>query len=344
MIYDCCPFFNELDLLEIRLNELNDVVDRFVIVEAELTHNGEKKPLYFEDDRERFSKFENKIRHIIVRAEEFKPAEAGATFQERAWMRGNIQRNAIALGLNGARDDDVVIVSDLDEIPRASCVSNTAREIETGEVVGFILNAYNFYANLRNASNPYWGNDPKMSKIATFRDERAYVSSPYRHFILPEVNQGPTATRFRYIKPTWRIANAGWHFSYLGGVERVARKIRSIVENDWSRNMSDAALLIEVKNRIDQRKALGDILTGGGCDAFMPEPFDNSFPEFLIANSKRFSYLVYQNVPPQNARVRLLRKWIFFSACVRRFAMRIVFWLTPRWVRTIVKRIIGVPS
>ena len=335
MVYDCFPFFNELDLLEIRLNELDDVVDRFVIVEAELTHNGDKKPLCFAENRERFAKFEKKIKHIIVCAEEFKPAEVGATFQERAWMRENIQRNAIAKGLASAKDDDVIIVSDLDEIPSPCKVHEWKASLRNGEVVGFILNAYNFYVNLRNASDPYWGNDPKMSKVGTFRDGRAYVSSPYNHFILPEINQGLTATRFRYIKPTRRIANAGWHFSYLGGAEAAVAKVRAFNEMGlWAKKDIE----VFVAKRISQGKAL----VGG--DRFMPEPLDETFPAFLLANCERFANLVCQNVPQQNAKMRMLRKWVFLSSCIRRFIVRIVFWLTPRWVRRIVKHVIGVQS
>ena len=89
MIYDCFPFFNELDLLEIRLNELSGVVDRFVLSEAELTHNGDRKPLYFNEHKDRFAKFADKIIHIIVRKDGFSFAASGATFLERACKAEN---------------------------------------------------------------------------------------------------------------------------------------------------------------------------------------------------------------------------------------------------------------
>jgi beta-1,4-mannosyl-glycoprotein beta-1,4-N-acetylglucosaminyltransferase len=65
MIYDCFTFFNELDLLEIRLETLNDVVDKFVLVEATKTFRGENKVLYFKDNQERFAKFLKKIIYIV---------------------------------------------------------------------------------------------------------------------------------------------------------------------------------------------------------------------------------------------------------------------------------------
>ena len=65
-IYDCFNFFNELDILEIRLNVLYEHVDYFVIVESSITHSGEEKPFYFEENKERYSKFLDKIIHYKV--------------------------------------------------------------------------------------------------------------------------------------------------------------------------------------------------------------------------------------------------------------------------------------
>ena len=66
MVYDCFQFFNELDILKIRLNVMNDVVDKFVISEATETFSGLKKPLYYEENKEMFKEFEDKIIHVVV--------------------------------------------------------------------------------------------------------------------------------------------------------------------------------------------------------------------------------------------------------------------------------------
>lgn len=84
MIYDC--FYNELDLLEIRLNVLNDVVDKFVLCESTKTHSGEEKKLYFEDNKKRFSKFLPKIIHIIDTPDK--------TYSS-SWGYENHQRNSL---------------------------------------------------------------------------------------------------------------------------------------------------------------------------------------------------------------------------------------------------------
>ena len=110
MTYDCFPFFNELDLLEIRLNVLKDVVDRFVLVEAGETHTGKTKPFCFAANRDRFAAFADRI--VYRRIEKF-PAGHGA------WWNENYQRNEISKVLSeiGVRDEDDILISDLDEIP-----------------------------------------------------------------------------------------------------------------------------------------------------------------------------------------------------------------------------------
>ena len=118
MIYDCFTFFNELDLLEIRLNVLNDVVDRFVLVEATKTHSGKDKPLYFNDNKERYKAFQHKVIHVIV--DDYPPFVT-------AWTYENHQRNAILRGLTQANPDDAIMISDLDEIPRPDLVCTHAQ-------------------------------------------------------------------------------------------------------------------------------------------------------------------------------------------------------------------------
>lgn len=111
-VYDCFTFFNELDLLEIRLNELDPVVDRFVLVEATVTQRGQPKSLFFRENRERFTKFLPKIEHVVV-----EDMPAGPQTKSNNWKRENFQRRAIMRGLASAQADDFVLISDLDEIP-----------------------------------------------------------------------------------------------------------------------------------------------------------------------------------------------------------------------------------
>lgn len=108
MIYDCFTFFNELELLEVRLHELSGVVDKFVLVEATQTFTGRPKPLYYAENRERFSRFHEQIIHVIV---------DDSPKSDNPWTIEHFQRNCIARGLTQCRPDDWIMVSDADEIP-----------------------------------------------------------------------------------------------------------------------------------------------------------------------------------------------------------------------------------
>ena len=120
MIIDCFPFFNEFDLLEIRLNELKDVVDMFVLTEATLTYQGNKKPLYFDDNKSRFSDFN--IAHIIC------DGYSGVDVSN-PWAIEQYQRySGVSFIRQGIKPDakDVILLSDCDEIWRAEKVKQLA--------------------------------------------------------------------------------------------------------------------------------------------------------------------------------------------------------------------------
>ncbi|MFH1563854.1 MAG: N-acetylglucosaminyltransferase, partial [Nitrospirota bacterium] len=104
MIIDCFMFFNELDLLEIRLHSLASYVDRFVLVESPITHSGNPKPLFFEENKDKFKDFN--ITHLI-----YLPAERGI------WGREIRQRAYLLNGIADADPEDMILISDVDEIP-----------------------------------------------------------------------------------------------------------------------------------------------------------------------------------------------------------------------------------
>jgi beta-1,4-mannosyl-glycoprotein beta-1,4-N-acetylglucosaminyltransferase len=128
MIIDCFPFFNELDVLEIRLNELNSVVDKFVLVEADRTQSLLPKPYYFEGNKERFSKFIDKIVHIKHEM----PESSG-------WGPENSQRNAISDGLA------LLLISDLDEIPSKELI----KDIDKNSIHSVEMEFFIYFLNLK---------------------------------------------------------------------------------------------------------------------------------------------------------------------------------------------------
>src|SRR5207244_4172420 len=120
MVFDGFMFSEELDVLEIRLHELDEVVDRFVMVEATVTHSGRPRELVFPGHRQRFGRFLSKIAYVPLQM-------AAQTDQVRPspWQRERLQRDHIyqAVLSSGAQPEDSLIVSDVDEIPRATTIA-----------------------------------------------------------------------------------------------------------------------------------------------------------------------------------------------------------------------------
>lgn len=226
MIYDCFSFYNELDILRLRLNILNDFVDRFVIVEARFSHTGQPKALNFEANKHLFEDFLDKIDYIVV--EDEPSASLQLTDVERHWANENIQRNAIMRGLVNAKDNDLIIISDLDEIPNPNVFSQSLKD---GDVVA--LRQYFFYyrLNMLNYVTPYWERS-KMLTFGTLKNENTYVGMKSNDALIESVNDGPTATRIRFLRPTKVIKNGGWHFSYMGSANHILLKKKSIVDGE----------------------------------------------------------------------------------------------------------------
>ena len=108
MNWDCFLFFNELDLLELRLLTLDSVVDRFVVVESDITHSGRRKPLFFKDNRNRFSRWLHKIEHYVPK---------NHPVSSDPWTNERWQRDRIADVLRPS-PQDIITYGDADEIPR----------------------------------------------------------------------------------------------------------------------------------------------------------------------------------------------------------------------------------
>jgi len=316
MTYDCFSFFNELDLLEIRLNTLDKVVDKFILAESPFTHTGNPKPLYYAENKERFEKFNNRIVHVIV--DDFPAMPDNMPIREKAWTRENWQRNAIVRGLpEDIKDDDVLLISDLDEIPDPAIVHKTCEEVNG--VIRLDLRSYSFYLNWRNLSHPIWHSGTKILTFKTFRTESTYNKSEYSDYCLESVNHGPTATRIRFIAPQKVLSPAGWHFTYIGGIDAIIMKLRSIAHTEFN------TAVMTNRKLILQKLESGVDLFGNG-EQGMPEPINNRFPNFIQNNVDRFSHLILPtNLSPPRWKCMAIRT----KAIVRDVAIHIVHILTP---------------
>lgn len=205
LIIDAFPFHDELDVLEMRLYEIYDAVDWFVAVEADVTHQDRSKPYYLSDNIDRFAEYSDKL--IVVRATGL-PSVAD---NPDPWARELAQREHIATGLAkiGVSAADVVMESDVDEIPRAINARNVRPR---GNVVPFGMRSH-FWAVDWLYPKTWWG-----TVAATVETIAKMGPTPFGHL--------RTLRNQIHERPAHQV-DAGWHLSWLGGPERALHKVDS---------------------------------------------------------------------------------------------------------------------
>lgn len=277
-VYDCFTFFNEFDLLEIRLNVLNEVVDNFVLVEMAYTFQRKEKPLYFEENKQRFEKFKDKIIHIKITEV---PEEIPSKFcNDSRWQLQCFQRDAIIEGLKDASDDDIIMVSDLDEIPNPKAVEDYASR--GSGITVFEQKMMYYFINNINITAPVWENG---TRISSFRELKNPGSIPVREEKHWEFSKVGSCNYFRYCLGK-HVKNAGWHFSYCGGVDAILQKRRSISEQcfNTNENMSAEQILNKIyigKDILDRKEYCYKCLK-----------IDDSFPKYIRDNQERYASLI----------------------------------------------------
>lgn len=227
-LFDCFTFFNELDLLELRLLELDRLVHRFVLVEAPQTFTGRPKPLHFTLNRGRFERFLPKIVHVVL--EEFPAGMASA------WDREYHSRRGIMRGLTGAAPDDLVLISDVDEIPKPDILETALRSPGSARrLTVFESEAYLHYFNARSRL-PGMVQSPRLLARRYLRDPQAVRS------LRPRISKNPiwgatlelarpllgrlrSWSELGYPLPVKIEHGAAWHFASLGGVEAITDKL-----------------------------------------------------------------------------------------------------------------------
>jgi beta-1,4-mannosyl-glycoprotein beta-1,4-N-acetylglucosaminyltransferase len=222
-IYDCFAFFNELDLLEVRLEELYDVVDHFVLVESPRTFQKNPKPLYFKDNQERYKKYLDKIIHIVV--DEF-PHFFTRFRVPKTWDYENDQREFLLKGLVDAQPDDLVIVSDLDEIPLANKV------LEYKNTPGIrVFEQYLCFYYVNNVCTHMRGGLDDKHNHDGYGFWRGSVMVEYK--LIKNIK----STRLFRDLPIGKmtlIPKGGWHFSYMGGVNQIIKKLEAYSHREFN--------------------------------------------------------------------------------------------------------------
>ncbi len=227
-IVDCFIYYNELDLLNYRLHILNEQVDYFVLVESTHTHSGKEKELIYENNKEMFQSFHHKIIHVIV--DDFPYKYPNINYDNKSdnsdsWHNERFQRNCIVRGIEklSLNDDDVIIISDLDEIPDPY----TLQKIKNNEI-SITLNALNmnfYYYNLNSKKEMMWN----FSKILLYKY--------FNELIQKKITCSDIRLNHIYINPVeYIINNGGWHLSYFGDAHFIKNKLEHFAHQEFNNN------------------------------------------------------------------------------------------------------------
>ena len=274
-IYDCFPFFNELDLLEIRLNHLWDHVDYFVLVEADRTHRGKPKEFRFESNKERFLWASSKIIYIKIKLDisgrVFNSAGSYSP-QDDIWRNENDQRNAILEGISSAKSEDIIMISDLDEIPSVYALQLLPKLMKISPFFCLMQKLYYHYLDLR-------------------RDDHLSLW-PGTSVVLRRVLDKPQEIRNRRHTFPYLKKYAGHHFSSLGGIDSIIEKIESFAHSEYDKE--------RYKNEDYIRECIlsgRSIFRGeeGRLYGLYDVASDPSYPRFILEKRDQYQHLFFSN-------------------------------------------------
>lgn len=261
-IIDAFSFNGELDILEIRLNVLDKVVDEFVICESDTTFTGLKKPLYFKENKERYAKWLPKIKHFVMASDDaVLKAQAvqspGVPKDLHWWVREFTQKESMRYALTHLKDDDTVFIGDADEIWNPNNLPPLDQRSKLEQTV------YSYYLN--NRSSEWWEGTSVI---------------PY-HFIRNDTLDNLRAhdSHRKYMQaPTF--PNKGWHFTNMGGEEFVKRKLASYSHQEFNNNYYLGNISTQIKENKD--------FIGRNFTFTVDE---TGLPEYLLQNKDKYSHL-----------------------------------------------------
>ena len=289
-IFDCFMYFDEDLVLDVRLNYLDPYVDYFVIVESIFTHRGEKRDLKF--DLEKFRKFKDKIIYIVYdetpgKIEEILDKDDETTKTNKSiWnaiFRENGQRNYLFKGVENANPEDLILISDVDEIPN---LSNTDLKNIKNKIILFQQEMFYYKFNLKlpnivwtgtkacrkkNLISPQWLRNVKDRKYAFYRFDALFSEKKFINIKI--------------------IENGGWHFTNLKTAKEIKHKLRSYLHHrEFDLKPLDVT---EIENIIDSKLAIYDLSAdkrinkigkGGKLEKY---DLDN-LPDIIRLNSNKY--------------------------------------------------------
>jgi beta-1,4-mannosyl-glycoprotein beta-1,4-N-acetylglucosaminyltransferase len=279
-------YFDEEVVVDIRLNTLDKFVDYFVIVESKFTHKGDRRELKF--NHKKFEKFKDKIIYLIYDEEPSKiekilekdtKIEKDTKYIFNAAYRENGQRNFIQKGLVNAKENDLILISDVDEIPKLSELN--FQKIKQ-KIILFKQDMFYYKFNLRL---------PNMIWTGTKACKKKYLISPQwlrnikdRKYPFFRIDTFFSKIKYTSIKI---INSGGWHFSNIKTAKEIEHKLRSYLHH---REFDEKPLSVdEIDNIIKSKQAIYDLKVdktvnkiGNGSKL---EKFEiNKLPNYIQAN------------------------------------------------------------
>jgi len=281
-IYDIFTFFNEIELLEIRLNILNPYVDYFVIIEATETFTGLPKKLYFEENKHLFERWNHKIIHYVIKdtpkdRNELRERLNNDKIQlldkqiitdsltsdnipigQDQWLKEFYQKETIKKALLGLFDDDFCFISDLDEIWNTEIKIDYSRD----NIFKLKQNPYVYYLN--NRSNENWAG------------WTGTIATKYKNIKDNCLNHLRTDSKTTYTT----LLNGGWHFTFQGGIEKIKQKLESYGHQEINTEKIKSELDKNLNENKDIRKR---------HIKFWRD--DNNLPKYILENKDKYKNL-----------------------------------------------------
>ena len=281
-VFDVFTFFNELDLLELRLEMLDPYVDQFVLIECVETFSGRQKPLYFQDNKERFSKYLHKIHHHVT----YDPPKSFEDLQQRIitarpntdkgikdlwiqalttsnvpkgevhWLKEFYQKEMIRFAIENANaeDDDLIFVTDLDEIWNPEL---DYTQIENDKIYKLKQLAYSGHINVRSSED--WAG----TLLTRYRNIDGACLNHLRT---------PSKTKYEYVN------NGGWHFTFMGGPDQIKLKLESYGHQEYNND----SVKDRVKDLLDNNQ---DVLGRTHFNFWIDE---SQLPKYLLDNREKY--------------------------------------------------------
>ncbi len=289
-IFDCFMYFDEDVVLDVRLNTLNAYVDNFIIVESLFSHKGEKRALKF--DIKKFSKFKNKITYLVYDKEpdeisdinEFDSEnEKSVKYIINAAHRENGQRNFIIEGLKRANDEDIILISDLDEIPNLKNVNfNNLKD----KLIFFNQEMFYYRFNLKLPNYNWVGTRSCVKKRLISPQWLRNIKN--KNYPFYRIDTYFSKNKYSNIK---FINNGGWHFTNLKTSKEIKHKLKSYLHH---REFDLNPLAVnDIEKLIREKKAIYDLNVDKRSqkigDGNKLESYDiKNLPSYIFNNLEKF--------------------------------------------------------